>query len=138
MIVNFRVPYTMHCYDIDIKSYLWPWTMEDWDNLHGYVIRVYLLSDEVIGFYSFKVEKGTMMISKLCVHPDFRHLGVGTKMHDDLLKMAKTYKKILRMMLHEDNKNRDFLIKRDWKAVSIERELFPDGSDGYLFEREII
>jgi len=150
-IVNFKTPYVPLLYNIDIKSYLWPWTEEGWGQIQGYIIRVYLLSDDVVGFYSYRpashcisephkgeIHTDRITVSKLCVHPDFRNLRIGSQLHDDLIRIAKKYsKKVVRMMLHEENEYRDFLIKRDWRAILISKGLFPDGRDGYLFQKEI-
>lgn len=92
----------------------------------------------VVGFFSFTVRDDVIAVSKFCVHPDFQNQGIGTELHNDLIRIGRRYhKKQLEMMLHEDNKNRDFLIKRDWRAVSIVNELFPDKKDGYLFTKEL-
>lgn len=137
-IANFKMPYLGQCYYIDIKSYLWPWTEEGWNKIQGYIIRVKLIDDRVLGFCSFRVEGDDIVVSKLCVHPSTRRLGLGTELHEDLIRIAKKYhKRRLRMMLHEENEHRDFLIKRGWRAVSIEKGLFPDSLDGYLFVRKV-
>lgn len=137
-IANFKVPYLEQCYHIDIKSYLWPWTEEGWNKIQGYIIRVKLVDDRVLGFCSFQIEGDMIKVSKLCVHPSVRRLGLGTELHQDLVRIAKKYhKKTVMMMLHEENEFFDFLIKRGWRAVSIEKGLFPDHRDGYLFMREV-
>ena len=137
-IVNYKTSYLVKCYEIDLRCYDWPWTEEGWGQLNGYVLRVFLMADDPIGFFSFTVRDGVIAVSKLCVHPSYRHLGVGTELHDDLVRIGDRYKKKrLEMMLHEDNKNRDYLIRRGWKAVSIAFDLFPGGKDGYLFTKEL-
>lgn len=137
-IVNYRPAYLEQCYDIDIKSYLWPWSEESWSKPQGHVIRVRLMGDTVVGFFSFTVVGDTLMVSKLCVHPGYLGMGIGAELHTDLIRIGIQYqKKHLRMMLHEDNLSRDFLVKYHWKAISVDRGLFPDGCDGYLFTLEL-
>jgi len=137
-IVNFNTRHLLACKDIDIKSYLWPWLDEGWGKIQGYIIRVFIKEDRVIGFCSFRPEENSIRISKLCVHPDYREQGVGSKLYNDLIRMAKKYnKKKIVMMLHQDNEYRNFIIRRGWRAVSVSGELFPDSTDGYLFVKEI-
>ncbi|KKL18820.1 hypothetical protein LCGC14_2471750, partial [marine sediment metagenome] len=47
-------------------------------------------------------------------------------------------KQKLCMIVHEKNGYFDWLTKRGWKALSTERSLFPDGTDGFCFERIVI
>lgn len=137
-IVNYKTPYLAKCYEIDLKCYLWPWTEEGWAKLNGYVLRVFLMADEVVGFYSFTVNDDTIVVSKFCVHPSYQRLDIGTELHADLIRIGKRYgKKHLEMMLHEDNACRDFIIKFGWRAKNVTKELFPDGRDGYLFRKEL-
>lgn len=137
-IVNYKTSYLSRCYEIDLNCYLWPWTEEGWAKLNGYVLRVFLIANEVVGFYSFTVRDSTIVVSKFCVHPDYQHLGTGTDLHADLMRFGKRYnKKQLEMMLHEDNLCRDFIIKHGWRAVNVVKELFPDKRDGYLFIKEL-
>jgi GNAT superfamily N-acetyltransferase len=137
-IVNFKTTYTPDCYSIDVKSYLWPWLEEGWQQLNGYIIRVFMFSGDVVGFFSFQVIENEIIVSKLCVHPDYRNLNIGSQLHDDLVRIAKKYgKKKLKVTLHELNKHFDFIIKRGWKGVGVSRNHFPDGRDGFLFELEL-
>lgn len=137
-IVNYKTPYKEICYDIDVKSYSWPWLPEGWDQLNGYIIRVKLLDGHVVGFYSFQVIEGDIIISKFCVHPHCRNNGIGTELHEDLVRFAIKYsKKKLKMTIHEENEFIPFMIKRKWKAIGMMREHFPDSRDGYTFELEI-
>lgn len=137
-IVNYKTPYLLKCYEIDLRCYLWPWTDEGWRQLSGYVLRVFLIADEPVGFFSFTVQDNTLAVSKLCVHPDYQNQGIGSELHDDLMRMAQRYSKTrLEMMLHEENKNRDFITCRGWRATIVSHGLFPDKKDGYLFVKEL-
>ncbi len=96
------------------------------------------MADEPVGFFSFTVHDDALAVSKLCTHPDFRCLSVGGTLHDDLVRIGMAYnKKRLEMWLHEDNKDRAFVIKRGWRATKVHRELFPNKRDGYLFVKEL-
>lgn len=139
MIENYNTKQKQWLYDIDIKSYYWPWTLEGWNDLVGYIFRVYNLKDVPRGFSCFKVGNNSLEVVKLCVHPTFRRLGFGSLLADDLVHMAISQrKKKLCMIVHEDNEYFDWLKKRGWLAVSIEKGLFPDRTDGFCFERNII
>jgi ribosomal protein S18 acetylase RimI-like enzyme len=135
--MNYKTSHLIDCYDVDVKSYYFPWTEKEWGKLSGLIIRVFLSDDKVIGFYVFKVVNDTIVVKKLCVHPEYRGLGIGNRLYQDLYSMAEKYKKkILVMLLHEENENRDFLIKRGWKG-RMEKDAFPN-ADGYLFTKEIL
>lgn len=129
-----------HLIDIDIKSHKFPWLPPAWNDIQGYVFRV-LMTDVPRGYLAFKVkDKRTLMVVKLCVHPSWRGKGFGSGLHKELLRCSRVnnYSK-LTMVVHEENEvGIEFLSARGWRAVSIEKHIFPDGSDGYLFERENI
>ena len=139
MIENYSVKQLPWLYDIDIKSYYWPWTEKGWCDLAGYIFRVYTLKGVPRGFSCFKVGNHSLEVVKLCVHPTFRRLGFGSLLQDDLVHMAIGQRKQkLCMIVHEKNGYFDWLTKRGWKALSTERSLFPDGTDGFCFERIVI
>lgn len=139
MIENFNTKQKPWLYDIDIKSYYWPWTEKGWHNLSGYIFRVYSLKGVARGFSCFKVGNHSLEVVKLCVHPTFRRLGFGSLLQEDLIHMAISQKKKkLCMIVHEHNKYFEWLMHRGWLAVGVEAKLFPDGTDGFCFERNII
>lgn len=139
MIENFNIAKKPWLYHIDIKSYEWPWTEKGWCDLAGYIFRVYSLKGVPRGFSCFKVGNNSLEVVKLCVHPTFRRLGFGSLLSDDLVHTAiGQKKKKLCMIVHERNAYFDWLKHRGWVARSTEQGLFPDGTDGYCFEREII
>jgi GNAT superfamily N-acetyltransferase len=126
-------------YDIDIKSHYWPWTEEGWLDLKGYIIRVYSLKDIPRGFTAFKVGRNSLEVSKICVSPIFRRIGLGSALMKDLVLQAITLKKTkLCMTIHEHCEYIEWLVVRGWEGKGIESGLFPDGSDGYLFERGVM
>ena len=126
-------------YDIDIKSYYWPWLPEAWGEVKGYSFKVYMLRGKPRGFTCFKEEDDYLEIFKLAVHPHYRELGIGSVLLKDLVHAAiSRRKKKLIMLVHEECKFFEWLGKRGWRAVSVERNRYPDGSDGYLFERDIV
>lgn len=139
MIENYNTAMKPWLYDIDIKSYYWPWTSEGWNNLAGYIFRVYSLKGIPRGFSCFKIGNNSLEVVKLCVHPTFRRLGFGSLLSDDLVHMAISQKKSkLCMIVHEYNEYLPWAVSRGWKAVGVERKLFPDGVDGYCLERAVI
>lgn len=136
MIENYNETKKQWLYDIDVKSYYWPWTAEGWNNLTGYIFRVYNLKGVPRGFSCFKVGNHSLEVVKLCVHPTFRRLGFGSLLETDLGHMAISQKKQkLCMIVYAKCEYFDWLGNRNWKAVSVEQNLFPDGSDGYCFEK---
>ncbi|KKM73744.1 hypothetical protein LCGC14_1407410 [marine sediment metagenome] len=139
MIENFKETQKRWLYDIDIKSYYWPWTEQGWHNLMGYIFRVYCLKGVPRGFSCFKMGNSSLEVVKLCVHPTFRRLGFGSLLNEDLIHTAISQKKSkLCMIIHEQNEYFDWLKNRGWNARGIERGLFPDGTDGFCFERAVV
>ncbi len=139
MIENFNITKRPWLYDIDIKSYYWPWTLEGWNDLAGYIFRVYNLKGVPRGFSCFQVGNNSLEVFKLCVHPTFRRLGFGSLLAIDLVHMAISQKKSkLCMIVHEKNKHFDWLKNRGWRATIVGHGLFPDGTDGYCFERDVV
>ncbi len=138
-IENYNVQQKPWLYDTDIKSYYWPWTIEGWCDLKGYIFRVYNLKNKPRGFSCFKVGNNSLEVVKLCVHPTFRRLGFGSLLQDDLIHIAISQKKKkLCMIVHERCAYFDWLNHRGWQARSVEKGLFPDGTDGFCFERDIV
>lgn len=139
MIENYNVKMKPWLYDIDIKSYYWPWTEKGWCDLIGYIFRVYSLKNIPRGFSCFKVGNRSLEVVKLCVHPTFRRLGFGSLLCTDLIHMAISQKKSkLCMIVHEQCEHFDWLSHRGWTGIGIEKRLFPDGTDGFCFERTVI
>ena len=99
------------------------------------IIRVY----EDHGFYAFETEKDTFIVKRLCVHPDWRCMGIGSLLHLDLLKLAMQHnKKRLLMIIHEESPALSWLCNCwGWVALSVKSGYFDD-RDGYLMTREII
>lgn len=130
------VDYLFH---IDIRSYEWPWVAEAWKDLDGYFIRTYSLKNIPRGYIAYKIGNNSLEVSKLCVNPTFRRIGIGSALMKELVAQAiKLQKNKLCMTIHEHCKFLDWLTKRGWEAVSIVQGIFPDGSDGYLFERGVV
>ncbi len=138
-IENLKPTWIEYLYDIDIKSFYWPWPKEGWDNIKGYIFRTYILKNTPKGFTSFKVGPDCLRIIKIAVHPDYRRIGIGSLLMDDLVHIGISQKKSkLEMIVHEECKYLDWLRNRGWRATTVERGLFPDGTDGYTFERKVI
>ena len=139
MIENYNHAKIQYLYDIDIKSYYWPWTEKGWCDLIGYIFRVYSLKGVPRGFSCFKVGNNSLEVVKLCVHPTFRRLGFGSLLSDDLVHTAIGQKKQkLCMIVHEKCEHFDWLSNRGWRATLVVHGLFPDRTDGFCFERKII
>lgn len=141
MIENFRQPWLPFLYDIDLRSYEWPWPEEKWQDIKSYIIRVYPIHHVPRGFSSFKVISDSIIkVSKLCVHPDWRGDGIGAALQNDLIKCARKYgKSRLVTTIHEYNsKGMDWLRAWGWIAIGVEKGIFPDNTDGFTFERGIV
>ena len=136
----YRAEYKDHLIDIDIKSHKFPWLPQAWNDIKGYIFKV-LMTDVPRGYLAFRVkDKSTLELIKLCVHPSHRAQGYGSELHGCLVTSARNNQKSkLITLVHEENiQGISFLRARGWAAVSIRKAAFPDGSDGYVFTREII
>ena len=136
-IENYRPEWKERLYDIDIKSYRWPWAMISWNNLRGYVFRCLPLGEGRVriprGFSCFKIKEDVLEVFKLCVHPDSRRMGLGTRLLDDLIHIAVGQRKRkMRMVVHEENEYLAWAECRGWKGTGVIGDLFPDGTDGYI------
>ena len=87
------------------------------------------------GFYALDKKE----VVRFCVHPDHRDTGVGTRLHNDLIKIARQhgYDYII-MVIHEEAEALTWFRELwGWEGVSIKRNYFGD-RDGYLLQRKII
>ena len=104
------------------------------------IVRVYNRNGNVLGFYGARVQVGKMLfIERLVVHPDYRKIGIGTILHQDLLKLAQSAKiKTLVMVVHECNQHLNWLKNWGWKAIGVQKNVFGNNRDGYVFQRGVI
>lgn len=139
IIVDYK-PYIDQLKAIDAKSYEWPWCEEGWKDTNGYIFRILVKEkDVVIGYSCVKLDFSKLLVVKLCVRPCFRKLGFGSSLMRDLLMFAKS-KGVIRLstILHEENQFIKWARNWDWKGTGIKKGLFPDGRDGYIFERKVL
>jgi len=157
MIQGYDKVWSRYLYDIDIKSNEWPWSEEYWrDEVKKYNIKMWMEIEpnkKPLGFIAYRFvnikdvieieleEKGTVIhLLKLAVHPDYKNKGIGTKLLENVEKIAKLQDvKILVTILHEDDKEgREWLLKRGFLARTLRLGAFPDGCDGYSFVKELV
>ena len=140
-IQNFKQPWLPFLYYIDLRSYEWPWLEEQWNNIESYIVKIYAIDYIPRGFCLFKIIPDNIIrVSKLCVNPKWRRQGIGGALHDNLLEFARDHKKNkLTTTIHEQNlTGMDWLKQHGWQAVAIKKEVFPDNTDGFIFERGVV
>ena len=126
-------------YHIDIKSFEWPWQLDAWKQINEYFIQAFYIKDVPRGYHIFQIGRSSLEVSKLCVNPIFRRIGLGSALLRDLVRHAiRLQKTKLCMTVHEDCQYFGWLANRRWKATGIIKAVYPDGTDGFLFEREVI
>lgn len=78
--------------NIERSSYEFPWSHGVFRDclLAGYQCVVLERNDEVAGYSILSIAAGEAHILNICVHPDFRSLGYGEKLLDDLLFRARS------------------------------------------------
>ena len=78
--------------NIERLSYEFPWSHGVFRDclLAGYHCSVLERNDEVAGYSILSIAAGEAHILNICVHPDFRSLGYGEKLLDDLLFRARS------------------------------------------------
>lgn len=78
--------------DIERRSYDFPWSHGVFRDclLAGYQCVVLERDGEVTGYAILSVAAGEAHILNICVHPDFRSMGYGEKLLNDLLFRARS------------------------------------------------
>lgn len=78
--------------NIERLSYDFPWSHGVFRDclLAGYQCIVLERDDEVAGYSILSIAAGEAHILNICVHPDFRSMGYGEKLLDDLLFRARS------------------------------------------------
>lgn len=78
--------------NIERLSYEFPWSHGVFRDclLAGYQCVALERNDEVVGYSILSIAAGEAHILNICVHPDFRSLGYGEKLLDDLLFRARS------------------------------------------------
>lgn len=135
--------------DIDIKSYEYPWSIEQWKKLADglqYVILVALVKNVPVGFVAYDRTQGEVEILRIAVKPSYRRKGIGTKLLYTVEKGAGTLNRI-RIVVpeiqcfpgHEDDVSQ-WLLKRGYVAVPpILKNHFQfcgNNIDGFTFIKE--
>ncbi len=78
--------------NIERQSYQFPWSHGVFRDclLAGYQCIVLERNDEIAGYSILSIAAGEAHILNICVHPDFRSLGYGERLLDDLLFRARS------------------------------------------------
>ena len=78
--------------NIERLSYEFPWSHGVFRDclLAGYQCIVLERNDEVAGYSILSIAAGEAHILNICVHPDYRSMGYGEKLLDDLLFRARS------------------------------------------------
>lgn len=77
--------------DIERRSYDYPWSHGVFRDclLAGYACIVLERADEIAGYGILSVAAGEAHVLNLCVDPDYRRLGYGDRLLDELLMRAR-------------------------------------------------
>ena len=77
--------------DIERRSYEFPWSHGVFRDclLAGYKCIVLLREDQVAGYGILSIAAGEAHILNLCVDPEFRSMGYGERLLDNLLSQAR-------------------------------------------------
>lgn len=77
--------------DIERRSYDFPWSHGVFRDclLAGYTCIVLQRGDSVVGYGILSVAAGEAHVLNLCVDPDYRRLGYGDRLLDEMLKRAR-------------------------------------------------
>jgi len=138
-VISFKQEMLVLLYDIDIRSYDWPWHPEGWDDISKYVLRVLWTANNLTGFSVFRFAANSrIIISKLTVHPLYRDGGGVESLLKDIENTAKRQNIAeLRISIWEHD---DFRIKEvkslGFNAIGLGVSL-PDGSDSYEFMKKV-
>ena len=78
--------------DIERRSYEFPWSHGVFRDclLAGYQCVVLVLEERVAGYSILSIAAGEAHILNLCIDPEFRALGYGEKLLDELLHRARS------------------------------------------------
>jgi len=76
---------------VELLAYEFPWTTGNMRDClkSGYCCWVYLQDDRIIGYAVMSVAAGEANILNLCIHPDMQGHGLGRKLMEQLLMLAR-------------------------------------------------
>ena len=94
--------------DIERRSYEFPWSHGVFRDclLAGYQCMVLVREDQVVGYGILSVAAGEAHILNVCVEPEFRSLGYGERLVDEMLYRARAASvKAIFLEVRPSNKN---------------------------------
>ena len=129
------------CFEFDLKT-ISLWTKKQWEGeLRKDGIKVFglFLSDLVIGICAIQVILDEAQINFFAINNNFRRNGFGTYLMNYLIHICKKLK-INKLILEVSKSNsvaEDFYNHLNFCTVGIRKNLYKDGSDALLKEKEL-
>jgi len=125
---------------IEKRSSGFPWWEEDFicylrqRNCIGMVAEY---ENQILGFMVYQLYRTRIDISKLAVHPMWRHLGVGSQMISRLLdKLSLQRRSQITINVRETNLAAQwFLYENGFRAISVLRNFYEDSLEDAYFMR---
>lgn len=127
--------------EIEKKCFDLPWDKQTFSyfmNKPGSGILVAQMDSEIIGYIVFEIEKSYFNLVSVAVDPDVRRCGFGRLLVSELFNGHILDCK--RIYCTVSDKNLDahlFFNKMGFKAISVKKDFFDAGHDGYEFARTI-
>ena len=134
--LNLSDDYCDQVFEIERASIAEPWTLNQIKGLiedKNAVARIGIAEDSVICYYSFYDICNEGNINNLAVREDFRGKGVGVKLLEDMLEVAKDRKlSALTLEVNEKNLAAIHLYKKFGFVIEGKRKKFYGGKDDAL------
>ena len=146
-IVDYQKGDLRYLVDIDVKGCDWPWLQKEWMKEAKYkAVYIAKYGNTIVGFLIADCSKYPIChLQKVVVHPDYRQLGVATRLLHELMlhttgsRFTKVVTSIPEIYITPGDPVLSF-INKDFKATGCNRNEFViEGTvmDGVVFEYEL-
>lgn len=94
-----------------------------------YVGSVSKHKEKVIGFMFHEIQKNKLDIIRFAVHPDFRHMGIGTQIVKYLVKLSKNKRQITIKVPEKNLGAQLFFKKQGFRAIKVLHNFYKDSNE---------
>jgi ribosomal-protein-alanine N-acetyltransferase len=95
-------------------------------------------SGTVVGYSLYRLEKPTIHVLNFAVHPRYHRQGIGRQMAAKLVGKLGGRRRRIELRVHDtDLGTHLFWRALGFRAVAVERAVYQDGCDAYVFEYQV-
>lgn len=127
--------------DIEKESFDYPWTEKDIiknKKIKDVLLLVAEYQEIIVGYIIFKVNKNSITIIRLAVHPDYRYKKIGTKLLDFAKQKLNKNRTEIKIRINERLVDGQMFFKKlGFICTDILKDFYDNSDDSaYLFVRE--